>query len=101
MVPAVATPHPEQDREHARSMLTGYLRLENYKKVLVASGFGAEVKAMRPSDAMIDTLCAIGSGELVRERLAEFRAAGVTDIALAPLVADRFAATVAAATVAA
>lgn len=97
MVPAVTTPKPEQDREHARGMLSGYMRLENYKKVLVASGFEAEVRALRPSDAMIDALCAIGSGQLVRERLDAFRMAGVTEIALAPLVAQRFTATVEAA----
>jgi len=97
MVPAVATPHPEQDREHARGMLSGYMRLENYKKVLIASGFDAEVKALRPSDAMIDALCAIGSGQMVRERLDAFRTAGVTEIAVAPLVTERFAATVEAA----
>lgn len=97
MVPAVTTAHPEQDREHARGMLSGYMRLENYKKVLMASGFDAEIRALRPSDAMIDALCAIGSGQLVRERLDAFRAAGVTEIALAPLVTERFAATVEAA----
>lgn len=97
MVPAVATPNADQGRENARSMLTGYVRLENYKKVLMASGFGAEVRALRPSDAMIDALCAIGSGELVREKLETFREAGVTDVALAPLVGERFAVTVEAA----
>lgn len=97
IVPAVAMPHPEQGREHARGMLSGYMRLENYKKVLTASGFDAEVKALRPSDAMIDSLCAIGTGELVRERLAAFRTAGVTEIALAPLVTERLADTVEAA----
>jgi alkanesulfonate monooxygenase SsuD/methylene tetrahydromethanopterin reductase-like flavin-dependent oxidoreductase (luciferase family) len=87
---AAASPQPAEDREHGRAMLSGYLRMENYKKVLTASGFGDDVRAMRPGDAMIDELCAIGSDQLIQDRMAAYREAGATEIALSTLAADRY-----------
>jgi alkanesulfonate monooxygenase SsuD/methylene tetrahydromethanopterin reductase-like flavin-dependent oxidoreductase (luciferase family) len=98
MMPAVASPEPQEDRESARSMLTGYLRMENYQKVLAAGGFGDDVRSLRVGDAMIDGLCAIGSGQVVQERIAAYREAGVTEVALAPLAEKHFVATLEAAT---
>jgi F420-dependent oxidoreductase-like protein len=93
MMPAVVSPHPEDDREGARSMLSSYIRMENYQKLLVAGGFGNDVRSMRVGNAMIDELCAIGSGQVVRERIAAYREAGVTEVALAPLAERHYAAT--------
>jgi alkanesulfonate monooxygenase SsuD/methylene tetrahydromethanopterin reductase-like flavin-dependent oxidoreductase (luciferase family) len=97
MMPAVVSPQPEEDREGARSMLTGYLRMENYQKVLRACGFGDDVRSLRVGEAMIDGLCAIGSGQVVKERIAAYREAGVTEVALAPLTDKHFVATLEAA----
>ena len=97
MMPAVVSPQPVEDRESAMSMLTSYLRMENYQKVLAAGGFGDDVRSLRVSDAMIDGLCAIGSEQVVQERIAAYREAGVTDVALAPLAEQHFVATLEAA----
>jgi F420-dependent oxidoreductase-like protein len=94
ILPALVSPQPEQDRDCGRTMLNGYLRIENYKKLLTASGFGDDVKSLRVSDAMIDDLCAIGSAQTVQERIAAYREAGVTEIALNPLEEKDFVATV-------
>ncbi len=90
VLPAAVSLQPEQDREHGRIMLNGYLRMENYKKVLSAIGFGDDVRSMRPSDALIDALCAIGSEQLLKERIAEYREVGVTEIAISPLAAEKY-----------
>jgi F420-dependent oxidoreductase-like protein len=90
MVPAAVSPDPVKDREHGRMLLSGYMRMENYKKILAASGFGDEVRSVRPTDAMVDALCAIGSEQLVRERIAAYREVGATEIAIAPIAPDRY-----------
>lgn len=77
-----------QARAAARSMLSGYIRMENYQKLLAAEGFGDDVRSLRAGDAMIDELCAIGSAQLVRDRIAAYQEAGVTEIALNPILAD-------------
>jgi alkanesulfonate monooxygenase SsuD/methylene tetrahydromethanopterin reductase-like flavin-dependent oxidoreductase (luciferase family) len=93
MVPALVSPQPEEGREGARGMLTSYLRMENYQTLLAACGFGDDVRSLRVGDAMIDELCAIGSGQVVRERIEAYREAGVTDVAIAPLSEKHFLAT--------
>jgi F420-dependent oxidoreductase-like protein len=85
MMPAVVSGQPAECRQAARSMLGGYLRMENYQKLLVASGFGDDVRSLRVGDVMIDELCAIGNRRLVQERIAAYREAGVTEVAIAPL----------------
>lgn len=97
MMPAAVSPQPEEYREGARSILGGYLRQENYQKLLAAVGFGDDVRSLRVSDAMIDELCAIGSGGLVQERVTAYREAGVTEVAVVPLADAHLAATLEAA----
>jgi alkanesulfonate monooxygenase SsuD/methylene tetrahydromethanopterin reductase-like flavin-dependent oxidoreductase (luciferase family) len=94
ILPALVSPQPEQDRDCGRNMLNGYLRIENYQKLLTASGFGDDVRSLRVSDAMIDDLCAIGSARTVQERIAAYHEAGVTEIALNPLEEKDFVATI-------
>jgi probable F420-dependent oxidoreductase len=88
VLPATVSQNPAKDRDHGRIMLNGYLRMENYKKILTAIGFGDDIRSVRPSDAMVDTLCAIGSEQLVQERIAAYRDVGVTEIAISPLAAE-------------
>lgn len=90
VLPAAVTPLPDEDRQCGHVLLNGYLRMENYKKVLIASGFGEDVRSMRSGDTMIDALCAIGSEQLIAERIAAYRDAGVTEIAIAPLAAEKY-----------
>ncbi|HEY2575435.1 MAG TPA: LLM class flavin-dependent oxidoreductase [Streptosporangiaceae bacterium] len=97
MMPAVASDRPTVDRECARDVLNGYLRVENYQKLLRATGFADEVKALRASDSMIEELCAVGSREVIQERIAAFCEAGVTEIAVSPSAEKYFAATLEAA----
>jgi alkanesulfonate monooxygenase SsuD/methylene tetrahydromethanopterin reductase-like flavin-dependent oxidoreductase (luciferase family) len=93
MLPAAVSDH-DPGRECGRSMLNGYIRMENYKRLLTSSGFGADVKSLRVGDAMVDELCAIGSPSLLQERIAAYREAGATEIALAPLIERHFVDTV-------
>jgi alkanesulfonate monooxygenase SsuD/methylene tetrahydromethanopterin reductase-like flavin-dependent oxidoreductase (luciferase family) len=97
IMPALASRQRERNRECGRNVINGYLRMENYKKLLVASGFGDDVRSLRAGDVMVDEICAIGSGQLVQERIAAYREAGVTEVALAPLTEEHFAATLEAA----
>lgn len=99
MMSAIVSPRNVEDgRAAARSMFSGYLRMENYQKLLAASGFGDDVRSLRAGDAMIDELCAIGNAQLLQERIASYREAGATEIALNLLTEDHFEATLEAAT---
>jgi alkanesulfonate monooxygenase SsuD/methylene tetrahydromethanopterin reductase-like flavin-dependent oxidoreductase (luciferase family) len=93
LTPALVTPALAEGRAAARGTLSGYLRMENYQKLLAASGFGEDVRSLRASDAMIDGLCAIGTAQLVQERVAAYREAGATEIAFTPLADEFFEAT--------
>lgn len=85
MLPAVVSPQPGEFREGARSILNGYLRQENYQKLAAALGFSDDVRSRRVGDAMIDGLCAIGGEPLLQQRIAAYREAGVTEVAIVPL----------------
>lgn len=93
MLPAAVADH-DPGRECGRSMLSGYIRMENYKRLLASSGFGADVQSLRVSDAMVDQLCAIGSAGVLQDRIAAYREAGASEVALAPLSDRYFLATV-------
>lgn len=101
ILPALVTDQPERYRDGVRRMIAVYARMENYQRLLAASGFGDEGTG-QVSDAMISQLAAVGSAEHVRARIAAYREAGVTNIAVAPLEGpgtdpDGYAATIEAA----
>ncbi len=81
----------------ARSYLAFYAAMPLYKKIFAASGFDAEVAAIRAEDptdlgaiaghlseAMLDAILVVGSASRCRERLAEFAEAGIDDPLLSP-----------------
>lgn len=98
IIPAMVTDQPERYRDVVRRVIAVYAHMENYQRLLAASGFG-DAGTGRVSDAMIDQLAAVGSAEHVRAQIAAYRDAGVTNIAVAPLEApaadpDGYAATI-------
>jgi alkanesulfonate monooxygenase SsuD/methylene tetrahydromethanopterin reductase-like flavin-dependent oxidoreductase (luciferase family) len=71
-------------REAARANLGLYPTLPFFQHLMRVSGFGAEAAKAEQgaasealSDRFLDTVCLIGSVERCRERLSEFRAAGL------------------------
>jgi F420-dependent oxidoreductase-like protein len=102
MVTATVTPEPDVARAATKRMLAGYLRMENYKKLLFASGFVDEVRTGQPSDGMVETLSVFGDAHQVQDRIGEYFAAGATVLMLSPMLDDatgfaRFTATMEAA----
>jgi probable F420-dependent oxidoreductase len=101
-VSATVTPEPEVAHAATKRMMTGYLRMENYQKLLSASGFVDEVRTRQASDAMVDALSVAGGAGEVRDRIDDYLAAGATGVMLSPMLEDetglaRFAATMEAA----
>jgi len=78
------------ERENFRRALAGYARVPAYRKMFEASGFAADLKAGRASDAMVDSLAAFGSEQHVWNRLAEYADAGVTRFAIGPQIGKEF-----------
>ncbi len=77
----------EAARAAARTWMRPYARAENYQRSLAAQGFGPEDWEPPYSDRLVDSLVAWGSAEQVRQRIAEFHAAGAEHVAILPLSA--------------
>ena len=85
---AVAVGEEERARAAAREWMQPYARAENYQRSLAAQGFSPEDWEPPYSDRLVDALVAWGSPEQVRQRIAEFHAAGADHVAILPLAAD-------------
>jgi probable F420-dependent oxidoreductase len=85
---AVAVGPEVAARAAARAWMQPYARAENYQRSLAAQGFGPEDWEPPYSDRLVDALVAWGSPEQVRQRIAEFHAAGADHVAILPLAAD-------------
>lgn len=86
MIVAGVSDNPSEEREALRRLIGGYLRMENYRKQFISSGFEADVQAGRMSDDAVRQMGAVGSAQEVREQMAAFREAGATHFAVSPLV---------------
>ena len=75
-------------RAAARAWMQPYARAENYQRSLAAQGFGPEDWDPPYSDRLVDAVVAWGSAEQVRQRVAEFHAAGADHVAILPLATD-------------
>jgi alkanesulfonate monooxygenase SsuD/methylene tetrahydromethanopterin reductase-like flavin-dependent oxidoreductase (luciferase family) len=75
-------------RAAARAWMVPYCRAQNYQRSLAAQGFGPQDWEPPYSDRLVDTMVAWGSVEQVRQRIAEFHAAGADHVALLPVAAD-------------
>lgn len=80
----------EYERENFRRALGAYCRVPAYRKLFEASGFAADVKAARPGEEMIDALSAMGTESQLRDRLMNYRDAGVTRFAIGPQIGKEF-----------
>jgi probable F420-dependent oxidoreductase len=85
---AVAVGEEETARAAARAWMQPYARAENYQRSLAAQGFGSADWEPPYSDRLVDAMVAWGSAEQVRQRLAEFHAAGADHVAILPLATD-------------
>jgi probable F420-dependent oxidoreductase len=72
-------------RAAARAWIQPYARAENYQRSLAAQGFGPEDWDPPYSDRLVDAMVAWGSAAQVRQRIAEFHAAGADHVAVLPL----------------
>lgn len=86
LMPALAAAEPAAAREKVSQYLGEYLRMENYQRLLTAAGYGEDARRHRVGPAMLDALCPIGDGAMIRERMAVYHEIGVTDIAVSPMV---------------
>ena len=75
----------EAARARARKAVRLYLTLPNYHRAWRRQGFSEADWRDAGSDALIDSIVALGGAEKVRARLAEHRAAGASDLLLIPL----------------
>ncbi len=78
----------EAGRVAARGFVRPYCRAENYQRSLAAQGFDSRDWEPPYSDRLVDALVARGSVEQVRQRIAEFHAAGADHVAVIPLEAE-------------
>ncbi|WP_424215962.1 TIGR03620 family F420-dependent LLM class oxidoreductase (plasmid) [Streptomyces sp. BI20] len=84
----VPGPSPADARAVARATLEVYLRLPNYTASLERDGFTEEDFVGGGSDRLLDALFAFGDPERVRERVAEFRAAGADHVTVQVLTPE-------------
>lgn len=93
-VPVCVTDRAAPARRQLARQVAAYGRLRAYARSIAACGFAAEVEELatigrgeeeRVPEALLDALAAIGSLDQVRATLAEFAAAGVDEIVLAPV----------------
>jgi alkanesulfonate monooxygenase SsuD/methylene tetrahydromethanopterin reductase-like flavin-dependent oxidoreductase (luciferase family) len=81
---------PAAARDGFRRGVSAYSRVPAYRRMLEASGFGADLRAGRIGDDMADALGAFGTEDEVRQRLAAYIDAGVTRFAIAPQTGTTF-----------
>lgn len=87
MLPAMLSRDRAGDREEFRRYLAGYVRMPSYRRLFVAQGLQPGQGGGDVSDDMIDALGAIGTAAEIRERIAEYREAGATAVAVSPVLA--------------
>jgi probable F420-dependent oxidoreductase len=76
------------DREAARAYLKPYLRTPTYQASWELQGFDSSNWESPGSDRLVDAMVAIGSVDVVRERIGAMLAAGADHVAIIPLAHD-------------
>ena len=76
------------DRQAARAYLKPYLRTPTYQASWQLQSFEPSDWEPPGSDRLVDAMVAIGSVELVRQRIGAMLAAGADHVAIIPLAAD-------------
>lgn len=105
-VPCSLTEDPAAAREAFRGEFFPYMTLPVYRKAIVGAGFGEEIAAFDKASAtndfpamlaaigddLLDAYAGIGSAEVIRAKLDEYRDAGATLPAVGPFAAHEGAA---------
>ncbi|WP_066951391.1 LLM class flavin-dependent oxidoreductase [Microtetraspora fusca] len=86
MVPGAVADDLAGDREHLRRYLAAYARVPTYRRMYELSGFGEELTRGVVSDAMLDGIAVIGGEEDIAAMADRYRAAGVTQVVVTPMV---------------
>ncbi|MFF4778331.1 LLM class flavin-dependent oxidoreductase [Microtetraspora fusca] len=86
MVPGAVADDLAGDREHLRRYLAAYARVPTYRRMYELSGFGEELRRGVVSDAMLDGIAVIGGEEDIAAMADRYRAAGVTQVVVTPMV---------------
>jgi probable F420-dependent oxidoreductase len=76
------------DREAARAYLKPYLRTPTYQASWALQGFDPPDWDPPCSDRLVDAMVAIGSPDVVRQRVVALRTAGADHVAIIPLARD-------------
>ncbi len=76
------------DREAARAYLKPYLRTPTYQASWTLQGFDQPDWDPPCSDRLVDAMVAIGSPDVVRQRVVAMRTAGADHVAIIPLAGD-------------
>lgn len=88
MLSVALTDKPADGRERARDLFSGYARMENYQRLMAANGFTGGIPALT-EDSVIDQLAAIGDESDIAARIADYRAAGATEVIVSPIAIDQ------------
>jgi probable F420-dependent oxidoreductase len=79
---------PSVARRVARSYMSWYLGVENYRKSLLLQGFADEDLAGEGSDRLVDAIVAWGDKDAVRSRVQEHFDAGATHVSVQAIAED-------------
>ncbi len=84
----VLSTDPDEARERARTHLSGYLMLPNYRNNLLRLGFDEADVDGGGSDRLVDTVVVWGDEEAIAARVAEHRTAGADHVCIQVLTGD-------------
>jgi hypothetical protein len=90
--PAAVSEDPAADTESLRQYLSTYARVPNYRAMYEASGFGHALADGRIGDDLLSAVGVIGTSGDIAARVAQYEAAGATEVVIAPMAgahADR------------
>lgn len=83
--PAAVSEDLAEDTEALRQYLSTYARVPNYRAMYEASGYGHALQGGRIGDDLLSAVGMVGTAEQVAGRVAEFRAAGATEVVITPM----------------
>jgi alkanesulfonate monooxygenase SsuD/methylene tetrahydromethanopterin reductase-like flavin-dependent oxidoreductase (luciferase family) len=84
-LPSAVSDDLDHDIEWLRGYLQNYVHVPHYRKMYEASGYAHAIKDGRLGDELLHAVAAIGSEDDVSKRIAEYRAAGATEVVVSPM----------------
>ncbi|KQS63657.1 LLM class flavin-dependent oxidoreductase [Modestobacter sp. Leaf380] len=85
ITPAAVSEDLDHDTAWMRDYLQNYARIPNYRAMYEASGLGHDLTGGQVGDDLLHAASVIGADDLVTERVAEFAAAGATEVVVSPM----------------